>query len=71
MQWQLLEQPAYSLDFTPHGFLIFGPLKKAQKSHSFTLNDNVQEHVVHLWGSSPRNYYWTGYTDLYVSVACL
>jgi len=71
MQWELLEQLAYSLDFIPHDFLIFGPLKKALEGYNFMSNDDVQENVVHLWGSSPRNNLQTGYTDLYVSIACL
>ena len=43
MQWELLEQPAWSLGFTPHDCLIFGPLKKALKGHTFMPNDDVQE----------------------------
>jgi hypothetical protein len=41
MQWELLEQPVYSLDFTPHGFLIFGPLKKALEGSIFIILYNT------------------------------
>jgi len=47
----------------PH-FLIFGPLKKAPEGYNFMSNDDVQENVVHLWGSSPRNNLQTGYANL-------
>jgi hypothetical protein len=43
MQWELLEQLAYSLDFIPLDFLIFGPLKKALEGYNFMSNDDVQE----------------------------
>jgi len=64
MQWELLEHAAYSLDFTLHDFVIFGPLKKALEGHNFMSNDDVQVTLVCLWGISPSNNLQTGYAKL-------
>jgi len=42
MQLEAIKHPAYSLDFLPCHFHIFGPIKKALKDCIFTADRDVQ-----------------------------
>jgi hypothetical protein len=46
MQWEVLKHAAYSLDLSPCNLLVFGPLKKTLKGHTFISYGDVQEAIL-------------------------
>jgi hypothetical protein len=69
MQWDLINNPEYSLDSSPFDFHIFGPLKIALKGCTLAQKDNVHGVVCKYsgLGSSQRNSLQMGYATLCIT----
>ena len=64
MQWEVLQHPVYSQGLLLYNFSIFGPLKTAQKTHTFISDNNVQETVLHWFRQQVKEFFTDGIKGL-------